>query len=196
LLDDATFAACTSPETIAGPLAQGPHRFRVKALSRMRESSASSYAWIVDSSPPPPTTTIDRPLPNGDGFADGSAATAGGWNRLQVSGSVGGLAPGVWKRIAVRLTNPNDIDMSVTALIVSASAHSVPSGCDSAGNLELRQSSASAAASLEVPANGSVTLPAQGVSAPRIRLKNLSSVNQDACKGTRFGLSYAGTANG
>jgi hypothetical protein len=44
-----------------------------------------------------------------------------------------------------------------------------------------------------VPANGSVTLPAQGATAPVVEMLDLPT-NQDACKGAVFSLSYSGTA--
>ena len=48
--------------------------------------------------------------------------------------------------------------------------------------------------SVIVPANGSLDLPAQGVSAPQIRLQDLST-NQDVCKNKSFQLSYTGTSH-
>ena len=69
-----------------------------------------------------------------------------------------------------------------------------PSGCTTADDLELQQSDISAANTLIVPANDSVVLPEQGVAAPRIRLKDLPTVNQDICKNKSFALSYSGTA--
>jgi hypothetical protein len=70
-----------------------------------------------------------------------------------------------------------------------------PEGCDSADNLELTQSSASSSAPLRIPARGSVSLPAQGVSAPSIRLRELP-VNQDACQRAHFPLAFSGEAHG
>jgi hypothetical protein len=114
---------------------------------------------------------------------------------FQITGSVSGMQIGIWQSIAVRVTNPNSVPIYVSALQVTAAPDSTPSGCSTAANLELEQSNVSASNTLIVPANGSVLLPAQGVSAPRIRLKDLPTVNQDVCKGKSFSLSYSGTAS-
>jgi hypothetical protein len=69
-----------------------------------------------------------------------------------------------------------------------------PPGCDPAVNLGIVQSDVSSGAPLEVPAHGSVTLPAQGHSAPTIQLLDLP-VDQDACQGAAFPLSFNGSAH-
>jgi hypothetical protein len=48
---------------------------------------------------------------------------------------------------------------------------------------------------LAVPANGSASLPAAGVAAPTIALRDLP-FNQDACQGARFPLAFSGRARG
>jgi hypothetical protein len=70
-----------------------------------------------------------------------------------------------------------------------------PAGCASAENLILTGSSASGAAPIKAPASGSVSLPARGVSAPSIQLRDLP-VNQDACRRTQFPLAFFGAARG
>src|SRR5262249_27963290 len=74
--------------------------------------------------------------------------------------------------IALTLHNPNGVAIYVTALTVSATVDS-PKGCRHA-NLVLTQANLATATStpgaIVVPANGSVTLPSQGVAAPKIRL--------------------------
>jgi hypothetical protein len=59
-LDTAAFAACSSPKTYAG-LAQGNHTFRVKAIAGGKESSITSYTWLVDSVAPPVPTIVGKP---------------------------------------------------------------------------------------------------------------------------------------
>ena len=113
---------------------------------------------------------------------------------FQITGSVSALQIGEWQSIRVRVTNPNPVSIFVSALRVAAAADSTPSGCRTAENLELDQSNVSTTNTLTVPANSSVVLPAGGVAAPRIRLRNLPTVNQDVCKGKSFPLSYSGTA--
>ncbi|HTZ85047.1 MAG TPA: hypothetical protein VMB05_00125 [Solirubrobacteraceae bacterium] len=56
--------------TYAGPLAQGKHSFKVKAISGSKSSSTSSYGWTVDTVAP--TTAISYP-------GDGSTLAAGDW---------------------------------------------------------------------------------------------------------------------
>jgi hypothetical protein len=105
----------------------------------------------------------------------------------------GPLYPGAPpEAIRVTLANPNDVAIFVTSLTVTVP--SGPAGCDSATNIGLAQSDVSSAAPLEIQAHGSVTLPAQGRSAPTIQLVNLP-VNQDACQNARFPLSFTGSAH-
>jgi hypothetical protein len=59
-LDTAAFAACTSPKTYSG-LAQGSHTFRVKAITGGKESSITSYTWVVDWVAPPVPTIVGKP---------------------------------------------------------------------------------------------------------------------------------------
>lgn len=113
---------------------------------------------------------------------------------FEISGTVGPLNIGIWRTVELRISNPNSVPIFVTALQVDVASDSTPPGCLSATNLQVQQSSVSGSDTVTVPANGSVLLPAQGVSAPRIRLVNLPSVNQDVCKGKSFDLSFSGTA--
>jgi hypothetical protein len=57
----------------------------------------------------------------------------------------------------------------------------------------IQSNAALGAVSVVVPAHGSVTLPAQGVTAPEVVMVYLDDVNQDACKGAVFTLAYSGT---
>jgi hypothetical protein len=94
--------------------------------------------------------------------------------------------------IQVHLSNPNDVPIFVTSLSVAVSGG--PVGCPSAGNISVVQSGVSSSVPVEVQAHGSVTLPAQGASAPTIQLVNLP-VNQDACQQAQFPLSFTGSAH-
>ena len=91
------------------------------------------------------------------------------------------------------LSNPNSAPISVTALRVAVSGE--PAGCGSRENLELIPASVSRSKPLKIPAGGSVGLPAQGISAPAIALRDLP-VNQDACQGAQFPLAFSGEAHG
>jgi hypothetical protein len=66
-----------------------------------------------------------------------------------------------------------------------------PAGCTSSPFV-LTQASIPAAG-VQVPANGQVTLPAQGATAPTLRMQD--SGNQDACKNLTFHLDYSGSAH-
>jgi hypothetical protein len=187
-----------------GPLSQGPHTFRVRARRRGgRPSAPASYAWTIEapaapgapvpSSPspttpptsptsPPPSPPNSPPYPvEGHGF---SISTVGGGGELYPGGPP--------ETIPLTLYNPNDEALEVTSLTVAVSKS--PAGCDAATNLRLTQSNVSAEQPLIVPANGSATLPAQGVSAPTVQLLELPS-NQDACKGVSFTLRYSGSGH-
>jgi len=132
----------------------------------------------------PPGSSGPRvvPQPSGERFSIVDGGIAGGL-----------LYPGAAPQ-AIRLTlsNPNGISIFVTSLTVTVP--SGPAGCDSATNLILAQSSVSSAAPVEIQAHGSVTLPAQGRSAPAIGLMDLP-VNQDSCQNARFPLSFTGSAH-
>jgi hypothetical protein len=53
-LDASGFPPCSSPKSFAGPLTDGEHTFRVKAIDAAgNESDASSYTWTIDTVAPP-----------------------------------------------------------------------------------------------------------------------------------------------
>jgi hypothetical protein len=107
-----------------------------------------------------------------------------------ISGSVSGLYPGVWRPIAITFTNPNNHTIYVTSLTVTVS--SSPASCAASTNVEIQQAPLTTSHTATVPANGSAPLAA--ADRPMIRLKDLPTTNQDACKGATFSLSYSGTA--
>lgn len=171
-LENGSWFTCTSPyRWVINTGNYGQHQFAVRSRDAAgNASTATQY-----------TFKYEKGLPS-SGVP------------FQITGSVSAMVIGVWQPIGVRVTNPNPVAIYVSALQVTVAADSTPSGCSTAANLELEQSNISASNTLIVPANGSVVLPAQGVAAPRIRLKNLPTVNQDICKGKSFALSYSGTA--
>lgn len=168
-LDGAAYAACTSPKAYSG-LAAGTHRFGVRALDAAgNRSGATEYAWRAT-----PATT-------GQPFT--------------ISGGYGGLLyPGKSAELALSVANPNGEAIVVEGLAVTIQAGSSKPGCDGPANLQLTQSSVSAANPLTIPANGSVTLPSGAVSAPQVLMRNLPT-NQDACKGATFSFSYSGSSH-
>jgi large repetitive protein len=60
-LDSGAYIACNSPKTYSG-LAQGTHTFSVEAKDAAGNiSSATSYTWVVDTTPPPTPTITGHP---------------------------------------------------------------------------------------------------------------------------------------
>lgn len=167
-LDRRGWRSCRSPIAFA-KLAPGKHVFAVRGLDdRGRRTAAARFRW-----------TLLEPK----GFVIVP----------QLSG-IGDLYPGAAPvALPVTITNPNPVPIMVTSLRVAVTAD--PPACTSAENLLLVPAGLSGAAPLRVPANGSASLPAPGVSPPAIQLRDLP-VNQDACQNARFPLAFSGEAHG
>ncbi len=167
-LDGRAWKPCRSPVAFKG-LAVGDHVFSVRALyGSGRHSPTAGFRWRVLE---PKDFSI---VP-------------------QLSG-LGALYPGAPPQaLPVTVANPNPVPIFVTSLRATPTGD--PQGCAGAENLALIESSASAAAPLRVPANGSVTLPVPGVSPPAVQLRDLPH-DQDACQGAHFPLAFSGTARG
>lgn len=125
---------------------------------------------------------------------DWNVVTQVGGESFSISaGVIGSLYPGAAPlSIPLTLSNPNGVSIYVTSLTVAVT-HS-PAGCNSSTNVSLAQSNASSTSPVLIQANNSVTLPAQGVAAPTIRLLDLP-VNQDACRNATFPLGFTGSAH-
>ena len=166
-LDNHAWQSCTSPTTYTG-LSVDDHEFSVRAVDAVgNRSDETDFHWRVSQS-------------SGMSFT--------------ISGDVAGLLyPGAGAQpVAVRLTNPNSVPIFVTAL--TATVQSVlPSGC-AASSFQITQSSVSSTQTVQVPANGSLILPAQGATAPAIHMLDTGS-NQDACKNAKLTLGYTGSAH-
>jgi hypothetical protein len=174
-------------------LASGTHVFHVRARFRRRSSRQNRFSWTIElpaagvtptpQPSPPSTTPTPTPAP---------PSTAG---RFSISGDLPSLlTPGTGGVLPLEVSNPNDFDVLVSDLVVSIRPGSSRRGCDGPSNLQVTQSNAVAGAvSILVPAHGSVTLPAQGATAPWVEMLNLAT-NQDVCQGAAFGLAYSGTA--
>lgn len=167
-LDRRGWRACLAPSAFSG-LTAGRHSFAVQAFDREgRRSAAARFRWRVLA--PREFAIAPRSTP------------------------VGPLYPGAPPApVAVTVDNPNPVPIFVTELRVAASSGAP--GCGSEENLSFGPASLSSAAPLRVPAGGSVSLPAPGVSPPTIRLRDLP-VNQDACQNARFPLAFSGKARG
>lgn len=168
-LDGGAYAPCASPKSYSG-LSDASHAFAVRARDAAgNRSAATAYVWTVQ------TATTGQPF--------------------TISGGYGGLLyPGKTADLALRVSNPNGQAILVTSLTVTIQPGSSKAGCDGPRNLQIAPSNVSAANPLTVPANGSVTLPAGGVTAPQVTMLNLST-NQDACKGALFTFAYSGSSH-
>lgn len=167
-LDKRAWGACQSPLSLSR-LAIGTHKFSVRtAGKRGAHSKAASFGWRVLE---PKDFSISPQLSNLGALYPGAAAQA----------------------LPVTITNPNPVPILVTSLDARAAAD--PAGCSSSENLLLSSAGISASSPLTVPANGSVSLPAPGIAAPAIALRDLP-VNQDACQRAQFPLSFSGSARG
>jgi len=167
-LDGAPWRACRSPASFSG-LKPGLHRFAVRATGPGgSRSRPASFRWRVLE---PQDFSISPQLED-----------------------LGKLYPGAPPQpLPLTIANPNPVPILVTSLAVTAGGGAP--GCAGAENLALTPAPISGAAPLRVPAHGSVALPAPGVQAPSIQLRDLS-VNQDACQGASFPLSFLGSARG
>jgi hypothetical protein len=167
-LDGASWTTCTSPATYNG-LAAAEHHFRVRAFDAAgNRSDDVDFEWKVTQS-------------------SGKAFTISG-------GFAGTLSPGRSGPLALTVTNPNSAAIVVTSLVVTIQPGSTKPGCDGPTNLQVTQSNVSATNTLSVPAGGHVTLPAGGVSAPQLLMRDLAT-SQDACKGAAFTFGYSGSAH-
>jgi hypothetical protein len=170
-LDGGPSAPCTPPVQYH-QLGLGSHTFCVRALDAGGVPSAEAcLTWTIRASgaAPPPSGPFG------------------------ISGDlVAPLSPGSSSALALTVSNPFGFDLRVTGLTVSVLAGSSRSGCDGPANLRVTQSNtADGSVSIVVPAHGSVTLPAQGATAPQVTMLNLD-VNQNACKSAVFRFSYGG----
>lgn len=207
-------------EGVGRLLPLGSHTFRVRFRAPNGTlSGATTYTWSVltkaqlEALERASSTTGSTGAGGGGGGA-GTGASGGNGSTGSTGTNGGGSSPapvvrtksfvitgqpegtlypgGAALPIPLKLFNPNPLPIDVTALTVSVVAS--PAGCSAEENLRITQSSASGSTPIVVPADGSVTLPAQGASAPTIQFLNLP-VNQDACKSASFPLDYSGSAH-
>jgi hypothetical protein len=167
-LGGGAWTACTSPTNYSG-LSVGPHKFYVRAVDAAgNHSGATEFEWHITQSSGMPFT---------------------------ISGNASGLlypgAPAI--SIPVNLANPNSVPIFVTTLAVSLQSAGLPSGCSASG-FQLTQSNISATQTVQVPANGSVTLATQGASAPTIRMLD-THTSQDPCRNATISFTYSGSAH-
>lgn len=166
-LDKHPAQVCDETSLLYRGVAVGSHTFLVQALRRGRVTARADFSWLVLE--PKPFTVSPRP------------------------DAIGPLYPGdPASPIAVVITNPNPVPITITALKVTATGGAP--GCAPADNLSLA-TPVLAGGRLRIAAHGSVSLPTAKVAAPTIALRELP-VNQDACKNATFDLAFSGSAAG
>jgi hypothetical protein len=173
--ENGSFAPCGPPPYAyaVGTTNNGQHQFAVRAVDAAGNVSGSlSYSWKV---------------------------AAGSIQDFTIDGNATGLLypGGVARPIAITLHNPNNLPIYVSALTVSATVDT-PRGC-SHGDLVITQANLATATqspnAIVIPANGTVTLPAQDVAAPTIRLLDNGHDQTPSCAGQTFSLGYSGSAH-
>ena len=105
------------------------------------------------------------------------------------------LVPGVAVPLDLALTNPHSFPLQVTEVAGSVATQTSQPGCDGAQNYSVDQMAD--VYPLTLPPQSTSTLTQLGVSTddmPAVRMNDLVSTNQDACKGASVFLSYSGTA--
>ena len=170
-LDGGAWLPCSSPVVYVG-LAVGTHVFCVRAVAADGTvGAATCRSWTIT-----------------------SGATEEPTGAFTISGNLPGLlVPGSGGAVPLRVANPYDFPLRVTGLTATVLAGSSQAGCDGLANLQVTQSNtAGGSVAIVVPALGTVTLPAQGATAPVVTMLDLPT-NQDACKNATFALSYRGT---
>jgi hypothetical protein len=169
--DRARSKACKSP-VVYPRNGRGSHSFKVQAKDAAGNvSGTTTYVWSV-------VKTLEE---------SGKPFTV-------VGNATGPLAPGFSSPLALTVTNPNNVAITVTELNVSVATASSKAGCEGPANLALTQSNISAANPLVVPANGHASVPTGTVSAATVLMKDLPT-NQDACKNASFTFNYSGSAH-
>ena len=172
-LDSATLSACASPKTYSS-LKTGEHLFAVQAVDRAGNGSIPAYyLWIVQK----PVT----------GFT--------------LSGDVTQLlSPGTTAALNVKITNPFNYDILITAVTVTVQHATTKNGqpnptCDGTTNLIVTRQF-SGTSPLKVKADRTVSLSDLGIPQsqwPQLLMPDLPT-NQDACKGTTTKFTYSATA--
>ena len=190
-MDAVRFASCQSPASY-GALPLGRHVFMVRGVSGDgTKGDVTVVHWAVLSRQ---RVLIGQPLVSRS--TGGTVQAAGGRGlSFSITGELRGvLSPGHGGTVRLRIHNPYPFPIGATSLRVTFDPGSTKPGCDSRSDLAVRQSNTAAGSVVVVvPPRSTVTLPAQGATAPRVWMRD-RPVNQDACKGARFMLRYGGSA--
>jgi hypothetical protein len=163
---DGSTQACSSPLSyIVGVTNNGQHQFDLRAYDTTGNFTQITWTWKVAAG------SIQSFTISGDLDATTQKLYPGGPTRT----------------IPAKFSNPNSVPITVTAFTVSIDSASLPSGCDPTW-FTIVQSNIPAAGVVVPPSPGSVTLPAQGATAPTIKMTDNGL--QDACHGANFTIKY------
>ena len=178
-LDGSAWQPCGSPAAYSS-LGPGAHVFEVRAVGSRGGASGPAAAGraVSVSSPAVYQWTI---------------SAAGGMPFTISGNAAGALYPGgPAKPISLTLNNPSGVPIYVMSVNVAVETSSLPAGCSAAG---YRVTQATfPAAGIAVPADSSISLPAQGATDPSIQMID-TGTNQDACESANLTLSYSGSAH-
>lgn len=174
-LDGGAFATCPDGDHDSdadyGNLGPGNQTFQVEAVNSTGQAGApATWTWTI---------AVSASFP--------------------ISGNITGLfAPGVTQPLDLSFTNPYGFSLEVLSVSITVphgttkGGHPNP-GCDGPTNMVVTQGFSGP---VTVPAHATRSLQALGVPQagwPQVEMPDLP-INQDACEGTTFTLSYSGTA--
>jgi hypothetical protein len=180
-----TLVVTTSPST-----PPGAYTLRVRA-QRPRRSGSTVVRLIVsgtgDAAVPPSTIA---PTPGTPAITPEAFTIAG---TVLVA-----LTPGTGQPLDLTLTNLEDVDLSISSLVVAVASVSAPEADPShtCGTADFSIEQFSGAMGFTLPAMSSASLGELGFAAsewPKVSMLNLP-VNQDGCKAASFSLAFAGAA--
>jgi hypothetical protein len=206
-LDGEGWEACEGPVALRG-LALGGHRFAVRAVDAAgRSGPADERSWRVvkaePATPAPspeapaavPSVTVAPSLPVVPPEEE-KAVIPPEEGPLRVTADTSALAPLLPGAAAQPLPVTIENESSEPALITSLEVVAVSPVADCAvDNFELGHSGVSTTLPLEVPAEGSASLPAPGIAAPTLAMRALP-VDQDPCQGIQLQLYFDAEAEG
>jgi hypothetical protein len=205
-LDDGDWKECDSPTSVGG-LSLGTHSFAVRAVAtagrigpvaarswkvvkRTRPAPESTPAPVAQpSAPAPPVVTPVPPVEPEEPYPPAD-------EKLRIEADTSALAPllpgAPPQPLPLTIVNEADEAALITSLDVTVTS---PVADCTEVNFEVTPAGISAALPLEVPAEGSVALPAPGFAAPQLSMRELP-VNQDPCQGVQLQLEFDAEATG
>jgi hypothetical protein len=147
----------------------------------------------------PTTGSAPADASGGDGTGDGSSGAGSTYASFSIDGDATEvITPGAMVPLDLEFTNPHDVPMSVTGLVVSVHLVKAPNADDArpCSDADFALDRASSRLAVTLAAHSRSTLSGLGIPRrawPHVGMLN-RSVNQDGCKGATLGLDF--TASG